>query len=185
MIAYKEKANGSDFDPPNDTYGYAQLDYWLTGEAWKRSCTDVHSILEARLELLPCQRARYADETSKFEKPDHQQWERFNHDFAVLVSRAIHSVLFQNGRKSLISPETHGNFQNKEIIITGKNNDIKHLNRQIVKAARNDRKKHLIEQLNENSQDKKKGSCKAVKDLKRKFTPQYVQMRIRMGRMCL
>ena len=49
--------------------------------------------------------------------------------------------------------------------------------------ARKDRRNRLIEQFNENPQDPhKKGLWKAVKGLKRKFTPQYVQMKNEHGK---
>ena len=64
--------------------------------------------------------------------------------------------------------------------------EIKQLNRHIAKCARNDRQNELIEQFNENPEDKnKKGLWKAVKDLKRKFTPQYVQMKNELVNMSL
>ena len=56
------------------------------------------------------------------------------------------------------------------------------MNRHIAKSAHDDRKNQLIEQFNENPEDKnKKGLWKAVKDLKRKFTPQFVQMKNQNG----
>ena len=49
--------------------------------------------------------------------------------------------------------------------------------------ARKDRRNHLIEQFDENPQDtQKKGLWKAVKGLKRKFTPRYVQMKNEHGK---
>ena len=57
------------------------------------------------------------------------------------------------------------------------------MNKEIYKMARKDRRNHLIEQFDENPQDtQKKGLWKAVKGLKRKFTPQYVQMKNEHGK---
>ena len=56
------------------------------------------------------------------------------------------------------------------------------MNRHIAKSAHDDRKNQLIEQFNGNPEDKnKKGLWKAVKDLKRTFTPQFVQMKNQNG----
>ena len=60
--------------------------------------------------------------------------------------------------------------------------EVRQLNKEIYKRARIDRQNHLIEQFNENPNDPhKKGLWRAVKGLKRKFTPQYVQMKNAQG----
>ena len=56
--------------------------------------------------------------------------------------------------------------------------EVHRLNKEISKQARLDRRSHLIDKFNENPNDpNKKGLWRAVKDLKRKFTPQYVHMK--------
>ena len=207
---YKEKANTSDFGPPFDAHRYAQLDYWLTGAAWKRSCADVqsrrdivfdsdHLLLEARLELLPCQRPRDAIEVDKFKKLDSTQWLNFNSRFATLISKdsvcydAFVSSLLRAAKERIkhsskteeetLHNQTYmGHHRRKKPAYRTQgatNDEVKQLNRRIAKSARDDRQNHLIEQFNENPRDtnfKKRGLWKAVKDLKRKFTAQYVQI---------
>ena len=52
------------------------------------------------------------------------------------------------------------------------------LNKEIAKSARLDRRNHLIEQFNENPNDPNKtGLWRAVRQLKTKFIPHYVQMK--------
>ena len=56
--------------------------------------------------------------------------------------------------------------------------EVRKLDKEIPKQARLDHRNHLIEKFNENLNDpNKKGLWKAVKDLKRKVTPQYVHMK--------
>ena len=56
--------------------------------------------------------------------------------------------------------------------------EVHRLIKEISKQARLDRRNHLIEKFNENPNDpNKKGLWRAVKDLKRKFTPQYAHMK--------
>ena len=60
--------------------------------------------------------------------------------------------------------------------------EVRQLNKEIYKRARVDRQNNLIEQFNQNPNDPhKKGLWRAVKGLKRKFTPQYVQMKNAQG----
>ena len=58
------------------------------------------------------------------------------------------------------------------------------LNKEIKKMAFNNRKNQKLEEFNENPEDKnKKHLWKAVKNLKGKFTPKYIQMRNKEGRL--
>lgn len=51
-------------------------------------------------------------------------------------------------------------------------------NREINQMAKKDKQNQLIEQFNDNPQDRNKNNLwKAVKGLRTKFTPQYVQMK--------
>ena len=59
---------------------------------------------------------------------------------------------------------------------------LKQLQSDIKKAAKKDKKTHILEQFRENKEDKhKKHLWKAIKAMKSKFTPRYIQMRNRKG----
>ena len=60
--------------------------------------------------------------------------------------------------------------------------EVRKLNKEIGQMAKKDKQNHLIEQFNENPIDiNKKNLWKAVKGLRTKFTPQYVQMKNESG----
>jgi hypothetical protein len=60
--------------------------------------------------------------------------------------------------------------------------NISQLQKDIKKAAKKDKRDHLLEQFRENKEDKhKKTLWKAIKTLKGKFTPKYIQMKNRKG----
>lgn len=61
--------------------------------------------------------------------------------------------------------------------------EIKLLNKELKRGATKDRNKTLLEKLNENPEDKnKKELWKAVKGLKSKYVPRYIQMRNKEGK---
>ena len=60
--------------------------------------------------------------------------------------------------------------------------EIDRLQKEIKKASKKDKRDHLLDQFKENKEDKhKKTLWKAVKTLKGKFTPKYIQMKNRKG----
>ena len=53
---------------------------------------------------------------------------------------------------------------------------------EIRKAVKQDRRTHVVEKFRENPEDKhKKHLWKAIKEMKSKFTPRYIQMKNRKG----
>ena len=56
------------------------------------------------------------------------------------------------------------------------------LQAEIKRAVKRDKQTHIIEQFRENKEDKhKKHLWKAIKTMKSKFTPRYIQMKNRKG----
>ena len=61
--------------------------------------------------------------------------------------------------------------------------ELKQLNKDITKSANMDKQTSLMEKFNENPMDpNKRGLWRAVRSLKRKFTPQYVKMKNKHGK---
>ena len=59
---------------------------------------------------------------------------------------------------------------------------LKKLQAEIKRAVKKDKQSHIIEQFRENKEDKhKKHLWKAIKAMKTKFTPRYIQMKNRNG----
>ena len=103
--------------------------------------------------------------------------------FVEGILRAAESSLekMPNGkRKNYITRNTWNQIEKRNQLRSNgaPSQEVHRLIKEISKQARLDRRNHLIEKFNENPNDpNKKGLRRAVKDLKRKFTPQYVHMK--------
>ena len=103
--------------------------------------------------------------------------------FVEGILRAAESSLekMPNGkRKNYITRNTWNQIEERNQLRSNgaPSQEVHRLNKEISKQARLDPRNHLIEKFNENPNDPNiKGLWRAVKDLKRKFTPQYAHMK--------
>jgi hypothetical protein len=160
-----------------------------------------HVVVEARFEMNPSPRTPEPNSSKKNSKPSQEQWCLFNDDcsrlfaeqplclqkFVAGILRAAETNLALvpvGKKKSYISNSTWSKIEGRnQLRRSGASaREVRQLNKEIYKRARVDRQNNLIEQFNENPNDPhKKGLWRAVKGLKRKFTPQYVQMKNAQG----
>ena len=160
-----------------------------------------HLVLECRAEISTQANTKKKNRAPKFHKPNRHQWEKYNQSVADLIGQNLCSLKsFQQAvldsakryldktpnekRKPYISRSTWDKIEKRNRIRnTGATStDIKKLNKEINKMAKKDKQNHLIEQFNENPRDtNKKNLWKAVKGLRTKYTPQYVQMKNERG----
>ena len=160
-----------------------------------------HVVVEARFEMKPSPRTPEPNSSKKNSKPSQEQWCLFNDDcsrlfaeqplclqkFVAGILRAAETNLALvpvGKKKSYISNSTWSKLEGRnQLRRSGASaREVRQLNKEIYKRARVDWQNNLIEQFNENPSDlHKKGLWRAVKGLKRKFTPQYVQMKNAQG----
>lgn len=137
----------------------------------------------------------------EFHKPNRQQWEKFNEHVAGLMGQNSCTLnCFQKAvldsakrhletiphekRKPYISRSTWAKIEERNRCkhAGATTMEMRRMNREINQMAKKDKQNHLIEQFNDNPQDRnKKNLWKAVKGLRTKFTPQYVQMKNERG----
>ena len=93
LITYKCKVQNEESlenGPPYDAVNYAQIDFWLAGDGWKKTVLDVqsrkelffetdHFVLEARLSVSAFNyRPNDRESTKKCLKPDSDRWRTYN-----------------------------------------------------------------------------------------------------------
>jgi hypothetical protein len=89
-------------------------------------------------------------------------------------------------RKDYIAKDTWSLIEKRNLKLKegDQEKEVSKLSREIKKKAFSNRKNAKLEEFNENPADKhKKGLWKAVKNLKGKFTPRFIQMQNREGRL--
>ena len=218
LLTYKEKCaqqeDNLDIGPPYDAHKYAQLDYWLAGDAWRSTIKDAqsrkdifydsdHFVLECRIMIKGLYHKTHNKErTVRFYKPNVERWKNYNMHIQHAIKRdslclQSLSALLQEAadkhlekiphdkKKSYISRGTWAKIEKRNL---GRRHgmtsaELKQLNNDIAKSANMDKQASLMEKFNENPMDpNKKGLWKAVRSLKRKFTPQYVKMKNKHGK---
>lgn len=140
----------------------------------------------------------------KYYKPDAENWERYNEDFKRKIEEIEEEINFEAVTKAIketaeknlkevdkekkqnyISESTWGKIQTKSQMVEDKKprEEINKLNKEIKREATKDRQKTVLEKFNEHPKDKyKKELWKAVKGLKSKYVPRYIQMRNKEGK---
>jgi exonuclease III len=160
-----------------------------------------HLVLECKAEILTQANTKKKNSVPKFHKPNRQQWEKFNEHVAGLMGQNSCTLnCFQKAvldsakrhletiphekRKPYISRSTWAKIEERNRCkhAGATTMEMRRMNREINQMAKKDKQNHLIEQFNDNPQDRnKKNLWKAVKGLRTKFTPQYVQMKNERG----
>jgi len=155
-------------------------------------------IFSAKVKARSCKNKNKA---KRYYKPDDKRWHEYNNEVRTLLEQdGISLASFTNavttaaGNQLLeVSPEVKKHFISKQtwdkIETRNKMNkegctkkEMKDITREIGKAAKVDKQNHLIEQFNENPRDtNKKGLWKSVKQLKKKFVPNFIKMKNKSG----
>ena len=161
-----------------------------------------HFLLEANIDIkLKATPTTKGGKVKKFTKPDQGTWESYNQ--AVRDELGVGEVDYTNLCRSIASAaDLHLSPVNPEIkkpyisnstwqLIQDRNlawntahtnKQMKTMNNKISNEAKKDKKNHTIEKFNENPADKnKKNLWRAVKDMKRKYTPSYIKMKNKDG----
>ena len=148
------------------------------------------------------QQKKTRDETKRYFKPSQEQWVRYNQHIKEKLYNSndvsIH-VLVQTVRtaaekhldkihpdkkKTYLSRATWRKIETRNTMRRdgATSQEIRDMNKDIAKAAKIDKQTSLIEKFNDNPCDKnKKHMWKAVKDLRKKFVPQFVKMKNQAG----
>ena len=161
-----------------------------------------HFVLEAKITVcsFTC-RPNDKDIVRRYQKPDPNNWRKYNEHIRNYLF--AHPLTYQNlttalreaaerhleqippgTKKTYLSRQTWNKIdrRNQTRQIGGTVNEIKQMNKDIAKAAKIDKQRSLIEKFVDNPHDKnKKHMWKAVKDLKKKFCPQFVKMKNKNG----
>jgi len=156
-----------------------------------------HLVLESCISMKPPPRLLDTEPLHKYSKPSTDQWVRYNQEchkflssdqvcFQTLVQGILQAAagalekVPPGKKKTYITKNTWDKIEKRNQCRRNgaPTNQIRSLNKEIAKSARLDRRNHLIEQFNENPNDPNKtGLWRAVRQLKIKFIPQYVQMK--------
>ena len=212
-MSNSERENGLELKRPFDAVNYAQIDFWLTGEACRRNVLDVqsrkdiffdtdHFIVEMRIRisaLNPKQREK--DMTKRYYKPTSDRWlnynafinqqlrtepitlDRLNETRKTAASMHLEQIPLER-KKTYLTRNTRYKIdcRNEKRRLGATTGEIKQLNKDIAKSAAINRQNFVIDRFTENPHDtNKKHMWKAVKDLKKKFVPQYVKMKNKAG----
>ena len=122
----------------------------------------------------------------RLEKPKKDQITQLEAVKAALIDAAENTLTEKEGEhgKPYISTETWELIEERNEKVKQKEPEkkIKRLNRKIEYEAKKDKKRHLLEQFNENPKDKyKKDLWRSVKNLKKKYTPNFIKMKNKNG----
>ena len=162
-----------------------------------------HFLLEIILEIpMGCTKKKKGYKCKRFLKPGAESWNNYNRhvkehvghngltlgSFTTAVLQAANEQLEEEPfekKKDYISKQTWDKIEERNRLFKKdtRNEEVKKINREIAKDAKVDKRQHTIEQFNENPLDKNEKSLwKAVKGLKKKFQPKYVQMKSQDGK---
>ena len=117
LLKYKEKCAQQedilDIGPPYDAHKFAQLDYWLAGDAWRTTIKDAqsrkgiffdsdHFVLECRIMIKGlCQERKNKERNIRFYKPSVEKWKNYNMYIQHVMNRE--SLCLESFSKQLIN----------------------------------------------------------------------------------
>ena len=183
-------------------------DSWKSNVKDTQSRIDVHFdsdhfILESRITIKNLiHKVPEAEHTKRFYKPTLERWTNYNLQIRQLISNEPLSwetfseavIIAADTQLEKIPPQKNKSYisrgtwakvakRNQGRLRGMTNAEVKHLNKDIARSAKRDKQNSLIEKFNENPNDaQKKGLWKAVRNLKKKFTPKYVKMKNEEGK---